>query len=181
MLEQVILVNSQDREVGVEEKLEAHRQGNLHRAFSVFIVNKRGEWLLQKRAPSKYHSPSLWTNACCSHPRPLEILFEASQRRLQEEMGISCALTPLFSFIYCAPLDGGLTEHELDHVFVGQFEGEPNPNPAEVCAWKWVDFAPLEEDLLAHPDQYTAWFKLIAKRVYLSLPDQLSLVRSVEK
>ena len=138
----VILVDENDNELGLMEKLKAHRKGVLHRAFSVFLLNNSNQLLLQKRALSKYHSPGLWTNTCCSHPRDNETIIEAANRRLAEEMGISSTMKPLLSFIYKAEFDNGLTEHELDHVVVGNFNGQPSINEDEVCDWKWenIDF-----------------------------------------
>ena len=165
MQERVILVDRLDREIGTEEKLKAHREGKLHRAFSVFIFNAKGELLLQKRAETKYHSGSLWTNTCCSHPRPGESHYCAARRRLNEEMGFDCELTELFSFVYHTKLENNLFEHELDHVFVGIFDGRPIPNLKEVDDWKWMNIDRLERDVGENPDHYTHWFKLILNRV----------------
>jgi isopentenyl-diphosphate delta-isomerase len=161
MEEFVVLVDTADREIGIKEKLKAHGDGDLHRAFSICLFNSRDQLLLQQRAFSKYHSGGLWTNTCCSHPRPQEDLLGAAHRRLTEEMGIVCPLKPLFSFIYRAELDGGLTEHEFDHVFIGAFEGDPAPNPEEVASWKWIGKEELLADVKAHPELYTAWFKIL--------------------
>lgn len=161
MEEFVVLVDTADREIGIKEKLKAHEEGDLHRAFSICLFNSQGQMLLQQRAFSKYHSGGLWTNTCCSHPRPQEGLIEAAHRRLKEEMGITCPLKPLFSFIYRAELEGGLTEHEFDHVFIGTFEGDLSPNPEEVASWKWVSKEELWIDVAAHPASYTAWFKIL--------------------
>ncbi|WP_246175236.1 isopentenyl-diphosphate Delta-isomerase, partial [Tenacibaculum aiptasiae] len=138
MKEQVILVDEQDNPIGLMEKIEAHEKALLHRAFSVFVFNSKGELMLQQRAAEKYHSPLLWTNTCCSHQRDGETSLEAGKRRLQEEMGFVCELEEVFWFIYKAPFDNGLTEHELDHVMVGKFEGEPEINKEEVEAYKWM-------------------------------------------
>lgn len=162
----VILVNEADVPVGLMPKMEAHQKALLHRAFSVFIVNDRGETMLQQRAKHKYHSPLLWTNTCCSHQRVGESTIEAGKRRLLEEMGFTTGLQELFSFIYKAPFDNGLTEHELDHVLIGTYNGTPNINLQEVAAWKWMDFEAIKEDLVLHPDRYTVWFKLIFERFY---------------
>ncbi len=159
--ELVVLVDTLDREIGVKEKLRAHQEGDLHRAFSIVLFNKKGEMLLQQRAFSKYHSGGLWTNTCCSHPRPHEPVLEAAHRRLKEEMGIRCTLHKQLEFIYRAELSSGLIEHEFDHVFAGEFEGEPLPNPEEVASAKWVEFDALKKDLIQHPEIYTAWFKLL--------------------
>lgn len=165
MPEQVILVDASDNEIGTEEKIAAHRAGKLHRAFSVFVFNSRGQMLLQKRALGKYHSGGLWTNACCSHPRPGELNVAAARRRLKEEMGFDCPLRKVHSFVYRAPYDNGLTEHEYDHVFVGQFDGIPKPDLAEVEEWKWVDIVWLMHDIEARPEKYTAWFKVCLEKV----------------
>lgn len=165
MQEHVILVDSLGREIGTEEKLKAHREGKLHRAFSIFIFNTPGELLLQKRSEKKYHSSGLWTNTCCSHPRRGESDYCAARRRLNEEMGFDCELTELFSFIYQADLDNNLVEHELDHVFVGRYDGQLMPNPDEVDDWKWMDIEKLKQDVEENPEHYTYWFKLVLDRV----------------
>ncbi len=159
----VILVDTHDNEIGTMEKMAAHREGRLHRAFSVLVFNNKGEMLLQKRAAQKYHSGGLWTNACCSHPLPGENIRDASRRRLKEEMGID--LQPEFShsFIYKTALDKGLTEHEFDHVFKAIFNGVPDINRIEVEDWKFVDLKWLLEDVRKNPEEYTAWFKIILK------------------
>jgi isopentenyl-diphosphate delta-isomerase len=161
MAEYVILVNEADDALGLMEKMAAHEQGMLHRAFSVFLFNDRGELLLQQRALSKYHSGGLWTNTCCSHPRDGETNLQAAQRRLLEEMGVQVPLEHRFQFIYKAHLDQGLTEHELDHVFTGTFNGVPQPDPNEVESWKWMSMDDLQADITYNPQQYTAWFKII--------------------
>ena len=165
MEEHVILVDSVGREIGIEEKLKAHREGKLHRAFSIFIFNSLGELLLQKRSETKYHSGGLWTNTCCSHPRRGESESSAAKRRLVEEMGFDCELTELFSFIYHTELENDLFEHELDHVFVGHYDGQPVPNPDEVDDWKWMEIDRLKGDVVENPNHYTYWFKLILDRV----------------
>lgn len=165
MSEQVILVDSRNRELGVMDKTEAHQRGVLHRALSVFIFNSKGELLLQRRAMGKYHSSGLWTNTCCSHPRPGENVADAAHRRLQEEMGTKTALTELFDFIYKAELENGLYEHEADHVFTGKTDADPKPDPSEVMEWKWVNTAALASDMDANPTAYTIWFQLIFKEV----------------
>jgi isopentenyl-diphosphate Delta-isomerase len=179
-LENVVLVDEQDNEIGSREKLITHLEGKLHRAVSVFLFNENGQLLLQQRAFSKYHSGGLWSNTCCGHPRPGESPVDAAERRLSEEMGICCELEKLFHFIYRAPLDNQITEYEFDHVFVGHFEGNPDPNPEEAHAWKWVDMDSLLNDIDNHPERYTVWFKIVLQN-YLNLPDQPSLVRKVEK
>ena len=164
--EKVILVDTADTPLGTMPKMEAHEKAVLHRAFSVFIFNQKGELMLQQRALHQYHSPGLWTNTCCSHQRLGETNIEAGKRRLYEEMGFSVPLQELFSFIYKAPFDNGLTEHELDHVMVGYFEAEPTINPEEVAAWKWISLEELEQDLSRKPENYTVWFKIIFDRFY---------------
>ncbi|CAN5793431.1 isopentenyl-diphosphate Delta-isomerase [soil metagenome] len=158
MQERVILVQDDDTESGSIEKLEAHRRGVLHRAFSIFIMNPAGELLLQRRAAGKYHSAGLWSNSCCGHPRPGEGTHEAANRRLQEEFGFSCDLTHLFSFAYSAVLGEGLTEHEIDHVFVGWTSGEPAPDPQEIGEWRWLGIEQVRVWLEEEPEAFTAWF-----------------------
>ncbi len=162
--EYVILVDTADRELGTMEKMEAHEKAALHRAFSVFIFNDRGELMLQQRAAHKYHSPLLWTNTCCSHQRQRESNIEAGKRRLREEMGFEVDLDEKFHFVYKAEFDNGLTEHELDHVMVGYYNGEPTINPEEVASWKWINMEVLQQDMKDHPQDYTAWFKIIFDR-----------------
>ena len=164
--EYVILVDKQDQELGLMEKMEAHEKGLLHRAFSVFVFNKNGELMLQQRAYEKYHSGGLWTNTCCSHPRQGETVLEAAHRRMEEEMGFDCELNQQFHFIYNRKLDKGLTEHELDHVVFGKFEGEPQLNPEEVAAYKWVNMQELKLDIQNNPLQYTEWFKICFDEVF---------------
>jgi isopentenyl-diphosphate delta-isomerase len=161
MIEEVVLVNEDDIELGTMEKLEAHEKGALHRAFSVILVNSKGELLLQKRAAKKYHSASLWTNACCSHPRPGESVETAAERRLKEELGIYAKPKLAYSFVYKVALENNLIEHELDHVLIGKFDGEPIINPDEIEYWKHSSLADLHHDILNHPSHYTYWFKLI--------------------
>lgn len=157
----VILVDEHDNEIGTMEKMEAHVLGKLHRAFSVVIFNAEGQMLLQKRADGKYHSAGLWTNACCSHPKPGEPVVSAASRRLKEEMGIEVHPTFAYKFIYRAELDHNLVEHEYDHVFIGTFNGKPEINLNEVSDWKYVDVASLKRDVIERPNEYTAWFKMI--------------------
>jgi isopentenyl-diphosphate delta-isomerase len=164
--EKVILVDREDNPIGTMPKMEAHEKAALHRAFSVFILNKNGELMLQQRALHKYHSPALWTNTCCSHQREGEHNLEAGTRRLEEEMGFSVPLEELFSFIYKAPFDNGLTEHELDHVMIGYFDGTPCINPDEVASWKWMSLTAIENDMTLHPETYTVWFKIIFERFF---------------
>ena len=167
----VILVDENDNEIGVEEKIKAHEDGKLHRAFSIFIFNSNGEMLLQQRAKNKYHSGGLWTNACCSHPRPNEKIEDAVHSRLMEEMGFDTELKEVFSFIYNAKFDNGLTEHELDHVFIGRYNGEVKPNPEEADDYKWAKIEWLENDVKLHPDKYTVWFKIALPKVIKHLKD----------
>ena len=164
--EKVLLVDTQDRVLGTMSKLEAHQKGVLHRAFSVFILNRQNALMLQQRAWDKYHSPGLWTNTCCSHQREGEDSLAAGKRRLQEEMGLEVPLTPLFTFIYKAPFDNGLTEHELDHVLLGYSEQSPNPNPQEVTDWQWMPLEEVQRKLTEQPEQFTVWFKIIFERFY---------------
>jgi len=166
MEEQVILVNEKDEPIGLMGKMEAHEKGLLHRAFSVFVFNSKQEVLLQQRAACKYHSPNLWTNTCCSHPRAGETNQQAGERRLQEEMGLQVPLQEVFSFIYKAPFDNGLTEHEYDHVLVGYSDAQPQINPEEVASWKWLSLEAIKEDILQAPERYTAWFKIIFEEFY---------------
>ena len=164
--EQVILVNELDQQIGLMPKLEAHEKAILHRAFSVFILNDKNEIMLQQRAHQKYHSPLLWTNTCCSHQRNGETNIQAGSRRLYEEMGFKTELKELFSFIYKAPFDNGLTEHELDHVMIGYYNDEPMINPEEVEDWKWMKVEDIQKDMLLNPDYYTVWFKIIFDEFY---------------
>ena len=164
--EKVILVNEKDEQVGLMPKMEAHEKALLHRAFSVFVFNEKNELMIQQRAHEKYHSPGLWTNTCCSHQREGETNIEAGKRRLQEEMGFSTDLKDTISFIYKAPFDNGLTEHEFDHILVGNFFGEPDLNPEEANDWKWVSLEDLRRDMKKNPDIYTEWFKIIFDKYY---------------
>ena len=164
--ELVVLVNENNEKIGLMPKLEAHQKAVLHRAFSVFILNDKNELMLQQRAVHKYHSPLLWTNTCCSHQRDGETNIQAGNRRLQEEMGFITELKELFSFIYKAPFDNGLTEHELDHVMIGYYSKEPIINSDEVEAWKWMNIDEVRKDIQQNPDIYTAWFKIIFNEFY---------------
>jgi geranylgeranyl diphosphate synthase, type I len=161
----VVLVDKSDNQTGTEEKITAHEQAKLHRAFSIFVFNSNNELMLQKRIKAKYHSGSLWTNTCCGHPMPGEIVSDAAHRRLQEEMGFDCELKEEFSFIYEVKLDYGLTEHEFDHVFIGKFDGQPMLNPKEAEDWKWVSSEEIEKDVKKHPDVYTSWFLIALPKV----------------
>jgi len=164
--ELVILVDENDQQVGLMPKIEAHEKALLHRAFSVFVFNSKKELMIQQRALHKYHSPGLWTNTCCSHQREGESNIDAGRRRLMEEMGFTVDLEESISFIYKAPFDNGLTEHEFDHILLGNFEGEPNLNPDEVAAWKWMSLEAIKQDMAAHPTIYTEWFKIIFEKFY---------------
>jgi isopentenyl-diphosphate delta-isomerase len=164
--EHVILVNEKDQEIGLMPKLEAHQKAVLHRAFSVFIFNSENELMLQQRASNKYHSPNLWTNTCCSHQRSGESNIQAGTRRLYEEMGFTTPLNEITSFIYKAPFDNGLTEHELDHIMVGYYNEDPVINSDEVEDWKWMKIEDVKNDISLNPDLYTAWFKIIFKNFY---------------
>ena len=169
MEENVILVDVLDNQLGLMPKMEAHEKAVLHRAFSVFIFNDKGELMLQQRAAHKYHSPLLWTNTCCSHQRDGESNIEAGKRRLIEEMGFKTNLKEIFSFVYKAQFDNGLTEHELDHVMIGNFNGPPTINPDEVASYKWMTLEAVKKDIELQPNIYTAWFKIIFKESYLKL------------
>jgi len=164
--EQVILVNEKDEQIGLMPKMEAHEKALLHRAFSVFVFNDKNELMLQQRALGKYHSPGLWTNTCCSHQREGESNIEAGKRRLQEEMGFTADLEETTSFIYKAPFDNGLTEHEFDHILIGYFNEEPAINPDEVASWKWMSLEAVKADISQHPSLYTEWFKIIFDKFY---------------
>ena len=164
--EQVILVNEKDEQIGLMPKMEAHEKALLHRAFSVFIFNDKNELMLQQRALDKYHSPGLWTNTCCSHQRNGETNIEAGKRRLFEEMGFVTELKETTSFIYKAPFDNGLTEHELDHIMIGYYNDEPNINIEEVASWKCMEIEAVKRDMVLHPEIYTAWFKIIFEKFY---------------
>jgi len=169
MEEEIVLVNSSGELTGTMEKLQAHIEGKLHRAFSVFIFNSKGELLLQRRALSKYHSGGKWSNTCCSHPRPGEDVKKAAQRRLAEEMGMICELEHIFSFIYRAELDKGLIEHEFDHVFVGVSDAEPIPVAEEVADFAYINLSKLEAELRLNPDKFTAWLKICFERLKVNL------------
>lgn len=172
MSEQVVLVDPQDNQLGLEEKLRAHELGLLHRAFSVFVFDQRGRLLLQQREQSKYHCGGLWTNTCCSHPRAGEKVQDAAKRRMLEEMGFTCDVQQVGSFIYRAQFANGLIEHELDHVFIGKYTGQDiNPNPTEVQAYKWVTVSDLIASLLLKPREYTPWLNLALQVVTTKCPE----------
>ena len=156
----VILVDEKDHQIGIMEKMQAHREGRLHRAFSIFILNNKNEVLLQQRAFSKYHSPGLWTNACCSHPYPDEAAIIGANRRLFEEMGFNCTLTKIGEFTYNTQFANGLIEHEYDHVFAGAYDGTINPNPEEVADYQWISTQKIDELLKTDKSQFTFWFHL---------------------
>jgi len=164
--EKVILVDTNDEPLGLMDKMAAHEQALLHRAFSVFVLNDKNEVMLQQRASHKYHSPLLWTNTCCSHQRAGESNIQAGKRRLKEEMGFETELKELFHFIYKAPFDNGLTEHELDHVMIGYSNKEPKINKEEVESWKWMKIDDVKKDMEIHPEIYTVWFKIIFDKFY---------------
>ena len=164
-MEQVILVDVDDCEIGLMEKMEAHKQAVLHRAFSVFLFNTQGKMLLQQRALTKYHSAGLWTNTCCSHPRPGETLENAVSRRLMEEMGITAKVSKAFDFIYQAALPDHLNEHEFDHVFIGNFDDEVRPNHLEVANFVYQSMEEIAANLQSHPEKYTVWFKIAFPKV----------------
>lgn len=180
MKEFVILVDENDNEIGIEEKMKAHEDARLHRAFSIFIFNSNGEMLLQQRACDKYHSGCLWTNACCSHPRPGETVEQAAHRRLMEELGFDTDMRKAFHFIYKAEFDHGLTEHEFDHVFIGQYDGSINSNPDEVEDFKWIDLETLHKEMKENPDDYTVWFK-IALDKFLNMSGAQCVARNVQR
>ncbi len=171
MDEFVVLIDNDDNQIGLMEKMQAHQQGVLHRAFSVFVFNDNNEMLLQQRALSKYHSPGLWTNTCCSHPRDGESYLAAAQRRMMEEMGLQCDVEDKFSFIYKANVGLGLVEHELDHVFIGRTNQIPVINKKEVESWRYSSMDEVRHDLKYHPELFTEWFKIAFDRVecYLSM------------
>ena len=164
--ENVVLVDRNDNPMGLMPKLEAHEKGVLHRAFSVFILNRKGQLMLQRRALDKYHSPGLWTNTCCSHPRESESIIEAGLRRLKEEMGFTTPLEPMFSFIYKSKFDNGLTEHEFDHVLLGYYDKQPFINTIEVSEWKWMSLDKIILEIKNKPEDFTVWFKIIFERFY---------------
>lgn len=173
----VILVDENDNQTGIAGKMEAHRKALLHRAVSAFIINSRGEWILQRRALDKYHSNGLWTNTCCTHPNPGESNLDSTKRRLKEEMGIECDLDELFSFVYREKLDNDLTEYEFDHVFFGICDKDPVINTAEVKEWEAVPFNVLQEDIINNPDNYTYWFKKIYKEVHQHIKENQRTVK----
>jgi len=164
-MSEVILVDEQDNPIGREEKIKAHKEAKLHRAFSILVFNEAGEWLLQERAKSKYHSPGLWTNTCCSHPRPGKSLLSEAKKRLEEEMGFVCPLKEVFTFTYKVKV-GDLIEYEFDHVFLGKFSGQPQPDKKEASDWKWMSPQELGKDIKQNPENYTPWSRIIFKEFY---------------
>ena len=165
MATKIILVDRKDKEIGAGFKMKVHKEGKLHRAFSIFIFNSKGDLLLQKRSRKKYHSGGLWTNTCCSHPNLGETILSASHRRIKEEMGFDCDLKEIFSFIYKAKLNKGLVENEFDHVLVGKFDGNPKINKKEVSDYKWASLKFLVSDIKQHPDDYSYWLKKCYSKV----------------
>jgi isopentenyl-diphosphate Delta-isomerase len=164
MIAKVILVNEHDEPIGIEEKLAAHQEGLLHRAFSILVFDSEGRLLLQQRALDKYHCGGLWTNTCCSHPCPNEPIEEGIHTRLQYEMGFDTHLDYLFKFQYKAPFSNGLIEHEIDYVFVGESDQTPQPNPNEVMAYRWISMSDLKNEIQTHPEWFTPWFPMILER-----------------
>jgi isopentenyl-diphosphate delta-isomerase len=173
IMEEVILVNENDEAIGIGEKIQTHLEGKLHRAFSIFVFNSVGQLLIQKRVENKYHSGNLWSNTCCSHPRPGESTEAAAHRRLKEEMGFDCHLKEVLYFIYQAEFDNDLTEHEYDHVFVGVYDGVPCPNPSEVSDWQWVDVESLRHDLQANSGRYTYWLRMALDKITALYPGRV--------
>lgn len=163
--QKVILVDENDVELGVMDKMDAHRKGLLHRAFSIFIFDLKGRMLLQQRSPGKYHGGGLWTNACCSHPVPGEAIKDAATRRLEEELGFITPLKEIFAFTYSSNVENGLVEHEYDHVLAGQFEGEIFPDQAEVASFRYVDMEDIKEEMDQHADQFTTWFTIAFPKI----------------
>jgi isopentenyl-diphosphate Delta-isomerase len=172
--EEVILVDENDRAIGSKEKLSAHVEGRLHRAFSIFVLDSEGQALLQQRSGSKYHSRMLWSNTCCGHPRPGEYIETAAHRRLVEEMGFDCELSAVVSLMYNLEVGEHLFEHEYNHIFIGRFDGKPSPNLAEVADWKWVALGELRNNMSTWPARYTSWLAATTERVWLSLSKQES-------
>jgi isopentenyl-diphosphate delta-isomerase len=163
--EQVVLVDEADRELGSAPKSRVHTTGERHRAVSVFLFDQDGRTLLQRRADGKYHSPGLWSNTCCGHPRPGETAMNAARRRLREEMGVECELTHVVTFEYRADVGEGMLEHEVDHVFRGSFSGAPTPDAAEVSGFRWELLADVRKDCAANPERYSAWLPLALARL----------------
>lgn len=175
-IKQVILVDSEDQEIGFMEKIEVHQKGLLHRAFSIFVFNSKDELLLQKRALGKYHSENLWTNTCCSHPEPGETITEAASRRLREEMNYTCQLWNSFSFIYKTNLENHLIEHEFDHVVIGKCDENPTLNLSEASEFKWMSLSDILSEIETFPEKYTSWFKIILNEQLEKLKNALNTV-----
>lgn len=171
----VVLVDEFDQEIGIIDKLEAHKQGKLHRAFSVFIFNNNMELLLQRRAFEKYHSQGLWSNTCCSHPMQGESIISAGERRLKDELGMSCKLKQTFSFNYRAQVDNNLVEHEIDHVLIGFSNETPHLNHDEAIAFKWQNLNNLKKDIENNPRDYTQWLKIVIDKYFTQLKTQINL------
>ena len=171
MKEKVLLVDKNNTPLGTMNKMEAHKKGLLHRAFSIFILNKNKKLLLQKRALSKYHSGGLWSNTCCSHPYKNENILITGKKRLHDEMGFETPLKELFTFIYKATLENGLVEYEFDHVLLGYFEGNPNINKKEVDKWKWIHLKEIKNDIKINSKNYTVWFNIIFEKFYQYIKD----------
>ena len=169
MDDQIVLVDKNDKTIGFKEKLKGHLDGDLHRALSIFVFDSADNLLIQKRALTKYHSGSLWSNTCCSHPRPGETIEDAAHRRLREEMGFDCILKEVFSFVYRVEVNNNLTEHEYDHVLIGRFDGEPNPDANEVDEWKWIQIEELKSGIEKNPGYYTAWLVISLDRVLAAM------------
>ena len=163
--QQVVLVDKNNRKIGIEEKIKAHKEGKLHRAFSIFIFNSKGQLLIQQRAKTKYHSGGLWSNTVCSHPKPNETYQKAVHRRLKEEMGFDCKLKKLFCFIYNAGFQNGLIENEYDCVFIGKFDETPKPNHKEIIDYKWISIKELKKDIISHPSKYSVWLKIVLNKI----------------
>ena len=181
MAEEVILVDRNDQQIGLMEKIKAHEEGLLHRAFSVVVFNDKQEMLIHQRAKSKYHCGGLWTNACCSHPRENESTIDAANRRLVEEMGFSAPLNYVEAFIYKVSFENGLTEHEYDHVFVARYNNKPNPNPDEVENYKYIAIDELKKDVAENPEKYTFWFKEIINSRLTKILNKLTYDESLQK
>ena len=180
MLNKVILVDENNNPLGVEEKLKAHKEGKLHRAFSILIFNSKGELLIQQRAKNKYHCPKLWSNTVCSHPIPKETYFQATHKRLKQEMGFDTKLIKLFSFIYKAKFSNGLIEYEHDTIFIGQYNKDPIPNLNEVMNCKWISMNKLRKDVIKNKDKYSIWFRIILEKLSYNSPIRLSHNNSKE-
>ncbi len=175
MTEEIILVDENDKQIGTGEKMDVHRKGQLHRCFSIFIFNDKGQVMMQKRASGKYHCGSMWTNTCCSHQRVGEETLAAAHRRLEEEMGFDTEMKEIFTFIYRAEFDNGLTEHEFDHLLVGKYEGTVTPNPEEADGYEWIDAMDLKKDMEENPERYTVWSKIAYNKLLEKYPDPSKL------